>query len=764
MGGILLLLACVLAGCGTSKEEEAQEPEIGIDGYVYVPEYLDFDMDEYMNNMRVVGTTLYYTTYQWDEQTGEGKEKFYSIDLLQEPLTAKELPMEYGDAQDSWDLMTFLPDNEGNLLLFLRDYSQNRMSDEGYSIADIYVAKYGPDGKELFTKDISSYFEGESYVYISNVAIDAQDHVYVLLDSGIYLMDGQGEVIGKVESDNYLNNMGKDAQGKVYCTLYGDNGMELREVDFAAKKLGEPYQGFPDTYGSIGPGMTEDFMAYDEEGVFEYDLETQTKKPVLKWLESDIYGDQVEEVVPLGEGKLLAVTYDYGENGRGTEFAVLTKQEKSVLLDKEIITIGTIYMDSELLQMAVDFNKGSGQYRIDMKVYMDSDAMNAQDYETAYNEAMTAFNNDILSSSGPDMVNVSYLDNISNYTAKGAIEDLSPYLDASETVHREDYFESVLDAYTFDGTLVCIPTAFEINTVVGRASQVGTKMGWTMDDMMEVVRANPDVLPFGDVNKSEILSMCLMYGKDDFIDWEQKTCSLDSEAFRTVLEFVNEFPDEYEWDPEASTESKIADGKILFYAPNIYDASSISHIPQIFGGEEVTYIGFPTSDGSVGCALHGQGGEYAILANSKHKEGAWAFIEHILEEDAKGRNTVHYWGFASNKNRFEERIKDDLDEEPYQKDENGELVLDEDGNPVRASHGWSEGGDGFRIYDYVPLPEEVELLRELIDTATPRGGTDEEIEKIILEEAAPYFQGQKSVEEVTGIIQSRVGLYLSEGE
>ena len=38
------------------------------------------------------------------------------------------------------------------------------------------------------------------------------------------------------------------------------------------------------------------------------------------------------------------------------------------------------------------------------------------------------------------------------------------------------------------------------------------------------------------------------------------------------------------------------------------------------------------------------------------------------------------------------------------------------------------------------------------------------LQKIVDEEAAAYFNGQKSVEEVTKIVQSRMSIYISESE
>ena len=51
---------------------------------------------------------------------------------------------------------------------------------------------------------------------------------------------------------------------------------------------------------------------------------------------------------------------------------------------------------------------------------------------------------------------------------------------------------------------------------------------------------------------------------------------------------------------------------------------------------------------------------------------------------------------------------------------------------------------------------------KIITSAKVSEGMDEQILMIIKEEAAAYFAGQKSVDAVAGVIQSRVQLYVNE--
>ena len=53
-------------------------------------------------------------------------------------------------------------------------------------------------------------------------------------------------------------------------------------------------------------------------------------------------------------------------------------------------------------------------------------------------------------------------------------------------------------------------------------------------------------------------------------------------------------------------------------------------------------------------------------------------------------------------------------------------------------------------------------MREMIETTQSGAQMAPEILNIILEEAAGYFEGHKSPEDVASIVQNRVQLYLNE--
>lgn len=748
------------AGCGKGGESQdsqqaAEMEQAATDGYVYVPQYISLDSDEYFYNMQIWDQKMYYCMYQWDEESQTGRETYYCRDLA-EGGEAQELS--FVNLAENISVNKLLFDKDGNMIFLLVDYSSENLSPEGYPMPEYFLLKLDSQGNELFNQNITETLTAEdSEVYIQNAAVDGENHIYAAGDQTIFLFDENGVPQGSIPVNSWINSMGTDKNGKVYITIWGDNGMVLEELDYAAKATGATYNGFPsgNNNGSLITGTEHDFLINDGTRLVGYDLDTQTTEEILKWLDCDINGQYVEYATQMEDGRIMAVIRDWSGETTVTEMAYLTKTERSAVAQKEVITLGTLYDNMALQSSAVKFNKSNEQYRISIVTYMDQSSYT----ENSYNDGITAFNNAVTSGNGPDIIDLSYGVSITTLMDKGLLEDLSPWLDGSQVLKREDFIPNILDAYTINGTLVSIPSSFSVQTVMGRTSQVGSKMGWTLDDMIALLDENPDSTPFEYATKSSVLTYCMMYNQSAFIDWENGTCNFDSDEFKKVLEYANRFPLEYNYDEDRpSTPALIANGEVLLNDVGIYDLDDFSVQLEMFGGDPVTCIGYPTVDGTPGNILS-VSESYGISQSSSHKEGAWAFLEFLLSQDNNGN--FYYFGFSTKQAELDETLES-ATKVQYVLDENGEPYLDENGEPVEQGHGSWSFSDGTTISGRTLTEEEVDMIREVINTARPVSNNDDQIMSIITEEVEGYFNGQKSVDEVVNVIQSRVQLYISE--
>lgn len=748
----LLLPLFGLAGCGKGQEDGASSlPE-----WTYVPEFLELAGDENENiswyDAKLVGDTLCYTSYIWDEETYESTTILHWNSLTEG--TTGEMPIKF---EDGFNLNNWMMSNDGNICAVLNQWNYDEIS--GTSNSRYMLAKYDQSGNQLFMQDISGLLTGE-YTYISGFAVDGQDRMYLFSDGQILLFDAQGNSGGTITTsgmNSYINSYGQGSDGKIYLvvTNYGEVGSStvLSEVDYDSKSVSDGYANFPSGNGnsSITQDTDGNFLAYDSTSVYKYDKEKQEKEKLFDWLDSDINGSYVRSFGILSDGRVVAVYQDWETNDSGV--ALMTKTKTAELPQKQQIVIGTMYSGSDLQSAAVQFNKNSDTYHITIRQYMDYDNWS----ETSYTDAMTRMNNDITSNNCPDIIDLSTL-NISQFVSKGVFEDMAPYLEQSAVLDRDNMIESVLDAYTFDGTLVAIPDSFSLQTVIGSAAQVGTEMGWTLEEMIAFSNEHSEAELFDRVSKTSILNTCLQYNMETFVDWSDGTCNFDSQEFKDLLEFVGHFPnwEDISWEEgDLSEPERIQNGEVLLTSAYIYDLDAIQLYVEMFQGD-VTAIGYPNADGDSGCILS-VNSCYGIATKSGVKDGAWAFIESYLTRG----NSMYRFGFPNNREELDKMVEEAVNVK-YITDENGEYILDENGNPI--PEGGTHGvGYGNWFYDYrKPTREEVDMILELMQVAKPASGSNEQIMEIISEETEAFFQNQKSVDEVTSIIQRRVKVYVDE--
>ena len=208
--------------------------------------------------------------------------------------------------------------------------------------------------------------------------------------------------------------------------------------------------------------------------VYEYDVKSQKAEELFSWLDSDINGSSVQNFGVLEDGRILVILMDWESNENS--IALLTKKKASEVPQKETIVIASLY-GSDLQSAVVKFNKASDKYHISLKEYLDFsgyDGNSEADYQAYMADGVNRLINDITSGNCPDILDLSGV-NYRQLAAKGVFEDLGAYLDKSDKLNRSDFLDNVMEAYTVDGTLISIPYIVQIQTLVGKGSDVGDK-------------------------------------------------------------------------------------------------------------------------------------------------------------------------------------------------------------------------------------------------------------------------------------------------
>ncbi|MCM1569504.1 MAG: extracellular solute-binding protein [Roseburia sp.] len=782
---IIVFILCIvmtagLASCGKSKVQEGQDnqgqgqaqnsseerPE-----YLWVSDFKALPTDGSFYAAQFAGEYLYSVRSDYNGETYMSTTKLVRYSLGEEGLGEPEEIFSPSETDGERNINNFYVDSSENL--YFMEYVYPPLDESG-EFPDNYweqrrsvLSKYDSQGQKVYEEDITDSINQDGNFWVQEIVADEDGRLYLVCSDRIWLYDKEGKASGEISvGTGNIQSVVPGKDGKVYCIYFdysaASSSTVLAELDIAGRKLGATYKDYPGDSSLKAVMMDETtFVAADYSSVYLYYLDTQTKEKLFSWIDCDINGSYAEKMSFLGDGRLVVLIQDWESNQ--SDMAFLTKTPSGQVAQKETITVGTIYEDSTLSREIVAFNKANNNYRITLKVYKEEGDWT----ETTFQDAVTAMNNAITSDNCPDILVISAID-YEPLAAKGVFEDLSPWLEKSTALDRDDYFESLLEGLTIDGKLISIPYSFSLQSIVGKTADVGAKAGWTLEDFIGFAKSHPEADILDYCTRERVMSDMLVMNASQFVDEKSGQCNFDSQEFKEMLSFAATLPstENYE-DSGRALPYRIADGEVLLETTYISSYEDIQVKQAEFGNEPITFIGYPNAEGKSGSLMQPYD-IYAISAKSDKKEAAWSFIEGILTKDPE--DNMFFYGLPSRKSMLKKQREKATKIEYVIDSETGEPLLDENGEPIirNTGGGIGYGGEDGQEWFYefhVTTEEEADILDELIETASvARTGMNEQIMNIILEEAAPFFDGQKSVEEVANIIQSRISLYVKENQ
>ncbi len=727
----ILTLAFVLSGCGKQKEEGAVKS--GDDEYIYVPEYQVLGGNGIQVSSAVIGNdqSVFYL------ESDGAEVKIVSLDMESHETT--DLLVELAENKEIASLNS---DGEGNLL-----YSVIGCSDmETGQLEEVVIKKMAPDGRELFSLDVSEIFlQQPDFYYITAVLMDEENNYYVCTGENIYVIKPDGSLYSHIDAGQYINSFFRMKNGKIVAAYFGAQGFLLNEVIPGQKELKPLDSSISFDYGTYQGGKDTDLL-YTQDGILcSCNLTDEKPQEILRWTDFDVNSGNLTDVALLSDERIAAITTDYMSENGGTELVLLTRKKRSEVSEKKILTYGAFYLSFYAERDITAFNRQSQEYRIMVQEYGDA-SMSFDKKMEGYAKALEAGNI-------PDIIDLTYCPmTLETLICVGAVEDLTPYLEADETIKKEDYIPNVLSAYERDGGLYAIMPCFGVEAFVGRADEIGEKKTWTTEDVITLLdskEADTKLLPGAD--KWSILWIMCNRNQDMFIDKDSGACSFTGEEFKKILEFANRFPNEGNDD---STLDDLRNGRTLLNREVITSVQQYQMYEYMFGGP-VNTIGYP-SFGESGLTLKSNGTTVAMSAYSENKEGIWEFIRFNLSKERQENAGSPNGGFPILKSALEKQFEKDMEQE-YIKDENGSQR-----EMPKSTWMRSLGGEEFTVEVYAANEEQVARVREMIETAQNEESMNTEILNIISEEASGYFEGQKSVEDVAAVVQNRVQLYMNE--
>lgn len=568
-----------------------------------------------------------------------------------------------------------------------------------------YVLRYDcASGEELSRAEVG--FEAiagteSSTPIFSNLTPLGADRAALCDFENAYIIDSQARLLDTLPLEGFNFNLVLRRGEELYVCGEENGDIGLRSFDMESFALGSLVKTEANCYGYYVSEKGEAFLSQDN-GLVSLDVNTGETEGLFKWLEvatSLEFAQEMGMAVQSAAGDY----YTAGISSRNIQ-----KVSPSLVKDRELIRLWGV-SDLGILNAALRFNSTNEDYRVEYE-FIDSG------HELSQQEIL-----ELVLQDRPDIVYTGSLPQ--NSIDAGLFVDLLPYIDADESISREDFIEPVLESMIRKGGLYELLTQVDVLSLTVRAELFPGRKDWTMDYVEEMIANRPAGEPvyFWHRDQKYMLDMLCRISSGEYVDWEAGTCSFDEGDFARLLQFVKDTP----YTTEAVTP--------VLMEPIMGIGSSVALSRNFFQGD-YEYAGFPEISGNgsyfTDSAQFSKNG-YGILASSEHKEAAWDFLRLALLPENQEYGLDLSFGIPVTKAAFEVQLEKNIYEDVM-----------------------------FPEYSFTR--EDADKLRELVYSTEKMARKDDTLTEIISTEAAACFAGDKSLEDTVRNIQSRASIYVAE--
>lgn len=724
---LVLCVAMVLGLTGCEKDG-AGDKDGNASDVVYVAEYLDVPNVENVINLKESDGVLHILSAEY---TDEGTTFLLSTYNLADGSTT-EAVLKGATENGYFSSSYFNEDGSLEVIELAEEY------DEEWNLisSEMYFNKYGADGSLISSEEASSKLQLDEGMYISVFLKDTEGNYLIgSWDSPLRIYSPELQLLGEIPNDGsgLMESFCVTESGKIVGSGWNNNGtgIDVAVLDVEAKQLGAAIHTNKISGSSnVWSGAGDAVLYMNGNLLCSADVVTGEITTVTDVMDMDINPDYVQAVYVLSDGNLLISVWDYMASDGGAGMLIAKPVDPSTIVEKTELTIATIYTSQNLNEAVIAFNRNSEEYRIKVVDYI------TEDYD--FDTALTNLQNDIAAGNVPDMIDVSSTNMPwRNWASKDIITDLYPLMEEDGDFAKEELLANVRTAYEVDGSLYVLPTTVMLNGVMVKEKFVPGVTSLSPEYLLELESQLPEDTDLFWYNyQGEVMYSMVYNNLTSYVDYENGECYFDTDEFKAVLEYAKEQPAEMIWDDSVSLPGQLKDDKVIFYNMSISQMPDWQFHKFVFG-EDVTVLGFG-KEGEDSLKLMTSGCALTITEQCEYKDVAWDFLKTFVSEEAQTADLM--WGIPVTQTGLEHFIYE--------------------AQHMENEHGYS--WDDVSINITSATDEEVEEFLAVFERADEVSTQDSAIMAIIEEEVAPYFEGQKTADEVADIIQSRVDIYLKE--
>ena len=607
------------------------------------------------------------------------------------------------------------PMEEGEVFLGAQYYNGERIWFIGNEEGQVFCYHEERGERELLLEEVRQTRRSAGCKWLRD-----GERFYVVNSISLLVLNTDGETAYEIRPEESIRDIALSKEGDVILVTENSSRFDYTlEVLNPETGTQSGSYALSECFG-IAEGAAKGVLVTDLSGAYDLDVESGEKIWYIRWS-----GTSYSPNINSNSFYTLKMTADggmemlQGRLEKGEFYAVRIRKINPEEMEKIPLVLRVTYANSGLKLLVARFNQQNQEYHVFLQ---DRNGEN-------YGDFVARTDMEIATGKGPDMFEADVVSDIYVLAAKGALEDLEPYF-AQSTIDRNDYYPAAFQDLGRKEGLYGVGYEMCANTMYIREELTGGSRQIELTALLDNMENCEETLIFNAANfyTSETLLRYFFVMSEDFygmVDWEQKNCDFSGELWEKILKVSKEYgmtDRNREWEEAAYPVSTFA-----FSGFAAYDAYATQ--------EGMVMVGYPAEDGM---ASYLRMGTIAMNADSAHKEGVWQFIRFLLAE------------------------------------ENQKLVLSDNLLPVHEgvlsdSVNESSGQDYRTIMqgreiEVIISQEILDRFWECLDNAKPVSNRTKQVLAIIQEEAELYFTGDKSIEEISDIIENRVRLYLAEME
>ena len=368
------------------------------------------------------------------------------------------------------------------------------------------------------------------------------------------------------------------------------------------------------------------------------------------------------------------------------------------------------------------------------------DDMSNEEYERRASAAIiTALSIDLMAGEGPDII-------------FGGVENTgfdSPDLlmDLSSQIRRDECFDNIIDDAMTGDVLYQLPLSFSLEGILApERYRPSGGCGFTFDEYREFVSGACNGSEPTGMDRLDFMNKCLQHMSDLFIT--DGTYSYDNEAFRNTAAFVSaNFPEEVNGENEYAFLGNERDLPQCQYI-RIRTADTLLECTRS-PMDGYCLLGLPSQDGRG--PMVNVIDSVAVSAATSAPDECLEFVRMLTTDEFQAVFAANS-GLPINRAAFEQETSRIVGEANYKFENYYSLYYTE-----------NEMYYNCRICpELLDEGAYISKMEEFIDSVSGIGFMDAPVQIIVSEEIQAYFAGQKSLDEVIGIIDDRVATYVNE--